>query len=212
MNTFNNRGRTANARSVEFLRAFVSEYNQTIHTHSEMMLEYNRNVSNIIRILQRTQDMAPPPTPASTPVARTSNRSDIATLIYLLSQANTEVRLTPAQILSATQIITYTPGSFNETQCPISLEEFIENEPVCQIRHCRHIFHRRNLRRWFDTHTCCPVCRHDLREDAEENNENENNENENNANTRVSSVLSSLFDSDVSGNGVYSFEFPIRFR
>jgi len=210
MNTFN-RGRTTNARSAEFLRAFVSEYNQIIHVHSEMMLEYNRNVSNIMRILQRGQEMTPPPAPAPTPVAttgRTSNRSDIATLIYLLSQANTEeiqIGLTPAQILSATQIITYTPGSFNETQCPISLEEFVENERVCQIRHCQHIFRRPNLLRWFESHVGCPVCRYDLRgADAEENNNIET--------SSVSSMLSTLFNSDVSGNGIYSFEFPVRFR
>jgi hypothetical protein len=212
MNTFNNnRGRTVNTRSVEFFRAFIAEYNQTIHTHSEMMLEYNHNVSNIMRILQRGQDVVPPttpaPTPVSTPVARTSNRSDIATLIYLLSHANTEeipIGLTPAQILSATQIVTYMPGSFNETQCPISLEEFRENERVCQIRHCQHIFRRPNLLRWFESHVGCPVCRHDLRGDTEENNNNET--------TSVSSMLSTLFNSDVSGNGVYSFEFPLRFR
>uniref|UniRef100_A0A6C0F711 RING-type domain-containing protein n=1 Tax=viral metagenome TaxID=1070528 RepID=A0A6C0F711_9ZZZZ len=210
MNTFNNnRGRTTNARSAEFLRAFVSEYNQIIHAHSEMMLEYNRNVSNIMRILQRGQDMAPPPAPAPTPVAttgRTSNRSDIATLIYLLSQANTEeiqIGLTPAQILSATQIITYTPGSFNETQCPISLEEFVENERVCQIRHCQHIFRRPNLLRWFESHVGCPVCRYDLRGADTEENDN---------NASVSSMLSTLFNSDISGNGIYSFEFPVRFR
>lgn len=210
MNTFNNRGRTSNARSAEFLRSFVSEYNQIMHTHSEMMLEYNHNVSNIMRILQRGQDMVPPTTPASTPIptqSRTSNRSDIETLIYLLSQANTEeitIGLTPAQILSATQIVTYTPGSFNETQCPISLEEFRENERVCQIRHCQHIFRRPNLLRWFESHVGCPVCRHDLRGDTEENNNNES--------ASVSSMLSTLFNSDVSGNGVYSFEFPLRFR
>jgi hypothetical protein len=211
MNTFNNnRGRTAHVRSAEFLRTFVSEYNQIIQAHSEMMLEYNRNVSNIMRILQRTQDMAPPPTPAPTPVARTSsNRSDIATLIYLLSQANMEeqipIGLTPAQIIDATQIVTYTSGSFNETQCPISLEEFVDNERICQIRHCRHVFRRPNLLRWFETHVGCPVCRYDLRgADTEENNNIET--------SSVSSMLSTLFNSDVSGNGVYSLEFPLRFR
>jgi hypothetical protein len=203
MNTFN-RGRTTNARSSEFLRAFVSEYNQIIHANSEMMLEYNHNVSNILRILNRTQDTTPTPVP--TPVSRTSNRSDIANLIYLLSQANTEEQplgLTPAQIIDATQIVTYTSGSFNETQCPISLEEFVENERICQIRHCRHVFRRPNLLRWFETHVGCPVCRYDLRGEAAEENDNT---------ASVSSMLSSLFNSDISGNGVYSFEFPLRFR
>ena len=196
MNTYNTsqgsfRNRT---RSLEFMRTFITEYNHTIRTHNDMMLEYNRNVSRIVDILNRSPD-APPPTPA-----RSSSRSDIATLIYLLSQTNVDdipAGLTRAQIENATQVVAYTADNFNSTQCPISLDEFVENEMVCQIIHCQHIFKQRNITRWLETHTCCPVCRHDLREPEENTN-----------------IWSSLFNrnADISGNDVYTFELPLRFN
>jgi len=203
MNSFNR----PRARSQEFLRTFVNEYNQVIRTHTEMMSEYNTNVRNIINLIQRTSEYGPTHThtPASTPTTRSSSRSDIATLIYLLSQAGVDdVRagLSQSQIENATESVLYTPEAFPEiTQCPISLDEFEVGEVVCQIRYCRHIFKPRNLRRWLETHTGCPVCRHDL-------------ENSNSEPLRApSSIWSSLFNrsSDVSGNDVYTVEFPLRF-
>lgn len=180
MNTYNDpfRNRTS---SVEFMRAFTTEYNQTIRTHNDMMLEYNRNIANIIDILNRSPD-----TPPSTPV-RSSSRSDIASLIYLLSQTDADDRLSRVQIENATQNVAYTVNTFNETQCPISLDDFVENEMICQIIHCRHIFKQRNLMIWLETHTCCPVCRHNLREPLENTN-----------------TWSNLFnrDVDISGNDV----------
>ena len=202
MNSFNR----PRARSQEFLRTFVNEYNQIIRTHTEMMSEYNTNVRNIINLIQRTSDYGHTHTPASTPTTRSSSRSDIATLIYLLSQAGVDdVRagLSQSQIENATESVLYTPDAFPEiTQCPISLDEFEDGELVCQIRHCRHIFKRRNIMRWLETHTCCPVCRHDL--------ENANTEP---ARAQTPSIWSSLFNRslDISGNDIYTVEFPLRF-
>lgn len=183
MNTYNTspnsfRNRT---RSLEFMRTFVADYNQTIRTHNDMMLEYNRNVTNIIDILSH-----PPDTPPSTPV-RSSSRSDITALINLLNQSDRPVGLSRTQIDDATQLVAYATDNFNTTQCPISLDDFVENEIVCQITHCRHIFKQRAIMRWLETNSCCPVCRHNLREPEE--------------NTM-----------DVSGNDVYTFEIPLRFN
>lgn len=204
MNSFNR----PRARSQEFLRTFINEYNQIIRTHTEMMSEYNINVRNILNIIQRTSEYGPTHThtPAPTPTTtRSSSRSDIATLIYLLSQAGVDdvrVGLSQSQIENATESVLYTTEAFPEiTQCPISLDEFDDGELVCQIRYCRHIFKRRNIMRWLETHTCCPVCRHDL-------------ENSNSEPLRApSSIWSSLFNRslDVSGNDVYTVEFPLRF-
>jgi hypothetical protein len=204
MNSFNR----PRARSQEFLRTFINEYNQIIRTHTEMMSEYNINVRNILNIIQRTSEYGPTHThtPAPTPTTtRSSSRSDIATLIYLLSQAGVDdvrVGLSQSQIENATESVLYTTEAFPEiTQCPISLDEFDDGELVCQIRYCRHIFKRRNIMRWLETHTCCPVCRHDL-------------ENSNSEPVRApSSIWSSLFNRslDVSGNDVYTVEFPLRF-
>ena len=199
MNSFTRpRGRTP-----DFMRTFVSEYNQIIRTHTEMMMEYNRNIRDLIRIMGRFSD-APTPTPAPTPVTTTTN-PDIAALISLLSQVNmydSEPGLTREQIENATDNVLYTSAAFPEiTQCPISLDDFIEGEVVCQIRHCRHIFKQRNIMRWFDRHTGCPVCRHELLDDGPA------------APTALdTSTWSSLLNRamDTSGNAVYTFEIPFR--
>ena len=201
MNSFTRpRGRTQ-----DFMRTFVSEYNQIIRTHTDMMMEYNRNIRDLIRIMGRFSD-APAPTPAPTPV--TTTNPDIAALISLLSQVgmyDSEPGLTREQIENATDNVLYTAAAFPETtQCPISLDDFTEGEVVCQIRHCRHIFKQRNIMRWFETHTGCPVCRHELLDDRP-------------AAVAVppastSSVWSSLLNRamDTSGNAVYTFEIPFR--
>ena len=49
------------------------------------------------------------------------------------------------------------------TSCPISMEEFHDNDNVLIIRQCGHIFHSENLLNWFRTNSRCPVCRFDIR-------------------------------------------------
>jgi hypothetical protein len=45
------------------------------------------------------------------------------------------------------------------------LEDFVENEEVCQIKQCGHVFKKNSIMRWFSaSHVHCPVCRYDLRD------------------------------------------------
>lgn len=108
------------------------------------------------------------------------NMQEFSNLIYLLNMSptrfsdttiqtpgdatsgSTELPLTLTQIINATEIIHYSE-SLGERRCPISLDDFIPNEQICQIRGCKHIFKPVNLLRWFERHTECPVCRYDLR-------------------------------------------------
>ena len=71
--------------------------------------------------------------------------------------------LTSVQIEQSTEMILYNP-SFGERICPISMENFDENEHVCRIRGCRHFFKREHLMRWLQTSSQCPVCRYNLRD------------------------------------------------
>ena len=74
--------------------------------------------------------------------------------------------LSKSQIKKGTEDVMYTSELFHDrTKCPISLDDFDDNEIVCKIRHCRHIFKRDYIMRWFENRTCCPVCRHNLKED-----------------------------------------------
>lgn len=49
------------------------------------------------------------------------------------------------------------------TSCPISLENFTDDDIVTVIRHCNHIFHTRGINSWFRSNCKCPICRYDIR-------------------------------------------------
>ena len=74
------------------------------------------------------------------------------------------IPLTFNEIIDATQIIRYNAATMEEQRCPISLDDFIQNEQICQIRGCRHYFKPNHLMRWLENHVECPVCRFNLRE------------------------------------------------
>jgi hypothetical protein len=59
------------------------------------------------------------------------------------------------------------------SSCPITLERFTEDQLVCQIKHCGHIFNREQLFSWFTSNVRCPVCRYDIREYGGSNMTNE---------------------------------------
>jgi hypothetical protein len=176
----------------------IENYTRTMYIHTQMMADYNRNMSNIIRM-----NAASPPPPSSTRrstptrrdtnTTRRNNRVDAETLVLFLNQLNPEYgTLTDEQIERATEEIEYEEAENSETRCPIALDEFEPGELICRIRHCGHIFKCESIARWFTTHTCCPVCRHDLLE-TEEN--------------RASDSWARIFD--ISGS--YTIEFPRPF-
>lgn len=131
-----------------------------------------------------------------------------------------EVYPTSSQIEAATRRVRYCDiVNPIHTSCPISMEEFRDNDMVTVLRPCGHIFHTDNIMNWFRTNCRCPVCRTDIREyssnassqytsnngtgrttDASNNSMGVNSDN----NTR-SPLLNSLYDlisefSDISGN------------
>ena len=75
-----------------------------------------------------------------------------------------EVYPTPTQIEAATRVARYGDilSPLNRS-CPISLENFNDDDTVAIIRFCGHTFNRDELNRWFATNCRCPVCRYDIR-------------------------------------------------
>ena len=130
----------------------LAVYNENMRINSEMMLEYNRNMTRLIQMLE------------TTPTTPTPSETMATALLQLLN--NTHNGLSHSDVEDATQNVEYVDDEFNETHCPITHEEFEDGDIVCQIRHCSHIFKRPALMRWFDTHTTCPVCRHELQNDT----------------------------------------------
>jgi hypothetical protein len=81
-----------------------------------------------------------------------------------------EIFPTPSQIETATRVVRFgdiiTPLN---SACPISLENFNDNDQVLMIRHCNHIFSNTGLISWFRSSCVCPVCRYDIRNHVSNN-------------------------------------------
>ena len=76
-----------------------------------------------------------------------------------------EVYPTQSQIEAATRRARYCDiVSPRNRSCPISLDNFEDNEMVTIIRPCGHIFRTDDLNTWFLSHCNCPVCRYDIRD------------------------------------------------
>ena len=95
-----------------------------------------------------------------------------------------EIYPTPSQIEAATRNVRYcdivTPIN---RSCPISLENFEDNDMVTVIRYCGHIFNTQELNTWFRTNCRCPVCRYDIRNYNGNNLTSENLEQESDTNS-----------------------------
>jgi hypothetical protein len=114
-----------------------------------------------------------------------------------------EIFPTQTQIETATRVVRFGDilGPLN-TACPISLENFNEDERVLIIRQCSHIFSNSGLISWFSGSCRCPVCRYDIRSYVSTNT---NNISDRYVNVDLSSnVLSSPFD-DVERNDTNQF-------
>lgn len=75
-----------------------------------------------------------------------------------------EIYPTQSQIEAATRVVRYSDiVSPINTNCPISMEPFNDNNMVTVIRHCGHIFNSDNFNTWFRSNCRCPVCRYDIR-------------------------------------------------
>lgn len=114
-----------------------------------------------------------------------------------------DVYPTQSQIESATRRVRYCDiARPTNTQCPISMEEFNDNDMVTVIRHCGHTFDTEHLMNWFRTNCRCPVCRYDIRDYNSNastefyNNSSQNNQTSNTNNqTNDNQPSSTLFDS-----------------
>jgi len=74
------------------------------------------------------------------------------------------VRPTTEQLENASRLIRF--GDITNTSyqcCPISLDEFNDDDEVRQLLQCKHIFNPIAFQEWFSEHVICPVCRYDIR-------------------------------------------------
>ena len=111
---------------------------------------------------------------------------------------------TASQIETATRRVLYRDivAPINNS-CPISMENFNDNETVTIIRHCGHIFNIDELATWFQSNCRCPVCRYDIR-NFNRNTSTLNNQERNTAiNDLIHDISGNLFSAeDASGNSL----------
>jgi hypothetical protein len=75
---------------------------------------------------------------------------------------------TEQQIQEATTSMTYREITNPvNTNCPISLNVFQQEDAVLQINRCRHNYTPSSLLEWFRSNNHCPLCRIDIREVVE---------------------------------------------
>jgi hypothetical protein len=143
------------SRDEPLLMRIISQYN-----HNQE--DYNRNMASLIDIMQQQQQ------------SRRSNDvytfefgvSDAASALLSLfdpsrnlsSSSYTNVGLSETDISCGTVVFNYV-REMPSLICPITLEPVQQGDSVMQINNCRHRFKESALRRWFDNHQRCPVCR-----------------------------------------------------
>lgn len=182
---------------IELIRENMVSLNHNISHYNQNIREYNNNIRTMLEMIQSVRPISninlstSPTTYYSSTMRRrpsiiTSNvENDFTNILYqrflnafvsgLENGNNDSNGLTQEQINRFTQDILYTPDP-NQTTCHICQEDFVENETVCQILSCRHIFHKSELMTWFERHNTCPVCRQDVlrpptRQSSQRNNE-----------------------------------------
>jgi hypothetical protein len=95
---------------------------------------------------------------------RNTTSNELFTQILNNFMQPVEIYPTQSQIETATRRVRYCDISRPiNTSCPISMEDFNDNDMVMVIRHCGHTFYPEQLMNWFRSNCRCPVCRYDIR-------------------------------------------------
>jgi len=214
---------------ISLLRQFINLYNTNIRDYQDNMRLIIQTISLLATNSQNTNQV--PYENTINPTSRWT-RDNLDNLIYYmiyptntrvppptpLSQENVVINPTSLQIENATinyEFCRETVENNNNTNCPITLEEFQEGEPVTRILHCGHTFRQTSIENWFQRNVRCPVCRYDIREYTSSSTSTINNENQlyNNLYGRIREslhdIVNEYMNPDISQNLVYTFEFPI---
>jgi hypothetical protein len=123
------------------LLRIISDYNYNQE-------RYNRNMAELINRLPNNNHN-------SGMFEFTFSPRDIASLISLFDISGSPI----VDISGSTTVYNYIASDQLPLTCPITLETIVEGESVMKINRCGHIFKEAALRRWFDGHSQCPLCR-----------------------------------------------------
>ena len=172
-----------NAQEIaHYMYEIMTQYNENMSNYQENVRLFIQTMNSILllhrtndaRQQQQSQQQAPSPIYVNTP-RRNRDRNPTHTILsyllqpYVTATAATyeDVIVRPSEDEINHALRRYTWGqetSTRHTRCPITLEEFQENESVCEIIHCGHIFKEESILDWFNRNVRCPVCRYDIRQ------------------------------------------------
>jgi hypothetical protein len=163
----NNELPTNDLSTNDLLDDFSRRWFQQLTDYHSCMRDYNKNVLQMNRITNNLLiNIVQPIQPRFNPFLQPA--IEIQGFSIPLRQQEPPVETYPniSQILAATEVFEFTEEHRLrglESRCPISLEDFVVGDELCEIRNCHHIFKWTNLQYWFSRHSNCPVCRFDIR-------------------------------------------------
>jgi hypothetical protein len=225
----NRRHNSSNSNSNSFRNSSISRNYQPLF---DTVREYNIPFSQLNMLfdnnLQTNRSSVSPINTYNTSNSRSNSRSNSTSRFLESFFGPVEVYPTPSQIEAATRRVRYGDiiSPLNRS-CPISMDNFDDDNMVTIIRHCRHIFTSDHLNTWFRSNCRCPICRYDIRSDnsnvsseifqpsQQRQNISQNTSEERNNNERITtpmtlnSLLNNLFNDvnlslDPSGNLNYN--------
>ena len=135
-----------------------NNYHMCMRDYHKNMMQMNRITNNLLINIASSSEIRPPRN-----TIEIQGFSIPLPLVQPPSQHQTYPNI--SQVLAATSLFTYTGETeIMENRCPISLEDFVVGDELCEIRNCHHVFKWTNLQSWFTRNSNCPVCRYDIRE------------------------------------------------
>jgi hypothetical protein len=180
---YRNTETNASAQEIaHYMYEIMTQYNENMSNYQENVRLFIQTMNSIL-LLHRTngarqqqtqQQQTPSPVYVNTP-RRSRYRNPTHTILsYLLQPYVTTTPATYEDVvvrpseeeinIALRRFIWCQETSTRHTHCPITLEEFQENESVCEIMHCGHIFKEQSILDWFNRNVRCPVCRYDIRQ------------------------------------------------
>jgi len=139
--------------------------NNTRSTNNDNIPNFQRR-NNTFRSQPIWRFGPPPPPPPRWPISNRRNRL-VSNLIH---ESITRMGLPRNNIPTSLQIHDSTTTSkwkdikntTDQILCPITQQNFNDNDDILKINHCGHIFKKDSLVTWFERSSLCPVCRHSI--------------------------------------------------
>lgn len=148
---------------------YMYESQQNIYSLIRLMILQEQNLRYMMSNNARTDR---PAVPDSLSFLFPSTPTPIGTVhagVQASPSRNSEAMTSEEIIQTTTNLIYQDIENPINTECPITRDPFESTDLVTRIDYCGHIFKRANLRLWLSTHSNCPMCRHNLRDDLTRN-------------------------------------------